>query len=162
MSTADPAADFSRYSSYGYTPIIDTDGAQYQSLETGFLKDAVSRELESRGFTRSETPDIVVNFAIQTQEKIRSRPAPSMSYGAVYDPVFDDVYYDDWGMTHTTRIDQYTEGKLVIDIVDPAERKLIWQGSTQGRITQKDLENAQQVLDEAVVQIFAQFPIAAK
>lgn len=160
MVVADPNLDLSRFNTYGFTPIIDTDGNQYQSLETGFLKDSVSRELEARGFRKAtdSTPDLLVNFSIETQEKVRSRPGPSMGYGAMYDPVFDDVYYGGWGMTHTTRIDQYTEGKLIIDLVDPVQRKLIWQGSTKGRLTQKDLENAQQVLDGAVVEIFTQFP----
>ena len=76
-----------------------------------------------------------------------------------YDPYYD-VYYDGWAASHTTRIDQYTEGKLNIDVIDPRERKLIWQGSISGRLTKKDYENAQAVLDESVVEIFKKFPVA--
>ncbi len=70
------------------------------------------------------------------------------------------MYYDGWQTTHSTRIDQYTEGKLNIDAIDVSSRKLVWQGSTQGRLTKKDFENAQAVLNEAVIEIFQKFPIA--
>ena len=38
---------------------------------------------------------------------------------------------------------------------------MVWQGSTKGRLTQKMLENAEATLDEAVVEIFTVFPVAA-
>ena len=76
------------------------------------------------------------------------------------DPIYDDVYSGGWGMTHQTRIDQFTEGTLKIDLIDNEQRKMVWQGSTRGRLTKKDLENAQAVLDAAVVEIFQKFPIA--
>ena len=158
-SMVDASVDFSQIRTYNFNDVLDTDGNQYQSLESAFLATAVSRELQSRGFTQSEQPDILVNFSIETQEKIRSRSTPSMGYGGGYDPYYD-AYYDGWGATHQTRIDQYTEGKLNIDIIDPKARKLIWQGSTKGRLTQKDLENAEATLNEAVQEIFTQFPVA--
>ena len=92
--------------------------------------------MEARGFTKSDDPDL----------------------GIGYDPYYD-VYYDGWGTSHETRIDQYTEGKLDIDLNDVKQRKLVWQGTTKGRLTKKDYANAQKTLDEAVVEIFTQFPI---
>ena len=159
VSNTDPTVDFSQYKTYTFIEDLSTNSAQYQSLETTYLKASVGREMEARGFTKSNTPQLAINFSVDTQEKIRSRSVPSTSYGVGYDPYYD-VYYDGWGTTHTTRIDQYTEGKLNIDAIDVSSRKLVWQGSTQGRLTKKDLENAQAVLDAAVVEIFQKFPIA--
>ena len=160
VSTVDPSVDFSQIKTYGFIEAPDTDGQRYQSLETGFLVAAVTREMNARGFTQSADPDVLVNFAIETQEKIRSRPSPNVGYGVGYDPYYD-VYYDGWGASHTTRIDQYTEGKLKIDLIDPRERKLVWQGSTKGRVTQKDLENAELTLNTAVAEVFSEFPIGS-
>ena len=84
----------------------------------------------------------------------RSRPGCATGgYGIGYDP-FYVVYYDSWGMNHTTQIDQYTEGKLNIDAIDVKLKKLVWQGSTKGRLTNKAKQNYQVTLDEAVNEIF--------
>jgi hypothetical protein len=159
VSSVDPSADFSQYKTYGFVSALDTDGAQYQSLESGYLRTAVSRELESRGFSQSDQPDLIINFSIETEEKIVQRSVPRTGGGMGYDP-FYDAYYDDWGMSHETRIDQYTEGKLNIDLIDARERKVVWQGSTKGRLTKKDYENAQVTLNKAVTEIFLLFPEA--
>lgn len=159
VSSVDPSADFSQYKTYDFAKTLDTDGAQYQSLESGYLRTAVSRELESRGYSQSDQPDLVINFSIETEEKIVQRNVPRAGGGIGYDP-FYDAYYDDWGMTHETRIDQYTEGKLNIDLIDAQAHKVVWQGSTKGRLTKKDYENAQVTLNKAVTEIFLQFPEA--
>ena len=160
VSNVDPGVDFSQYKTYAFVEDLSTNSEQYQSLETTYLKTSVAREMEARGFTQSDTPQLAINFSVNTEEKIRSRSVPTSSYGVGYDPYYD-VYYEDWGTTHTTRIDQYTEGKLNIDAIDVSSRKLVWQGSTKGRLTRKDLENAQAVLDQAVVEVFQKFPVAS-
>jgi hypothetical protein len=42
-----------------------------------------------------------------------------------------------------------------------ASRKLVWQGSTKGRLTKKDEQNAQKTLSEATAEIFVGFPVPA-
>jgi len=160
VSSAAPSVDFSALKTFGFVKIADTDGNEYQSLETQYLRTAITRELTARGWSQDGSPDVVVNFSIETQEKVRSRSVPTGGYGMGYDPYYD-AYYDGWGMGHQTMIDQYTEGKLNIDLIDPAQRQMIWQGSTKGRLTKKDLENAEATLNAAVVEIFTQFPVAA-
>ena len=91
---------------------------------------------------------------------MRSRSVPSAGYGVGYDPYYD-AYYDDWGMNHQTQISQYTEGKLEIDLIDREARRMIWQGSTKGTLTEKDYQNAQVTLNDAVTEIFKQFPVPA-
>ena len=158
VSTADPSADFSRYKTYAFVQELATDKAGYQSLETTHLMRSVSREMNQRGFRKVDTdPDVAINFSLETQEKVRSRSVPSTGYGVGYDPYYD-VYYDGWATTHTTRIDQYTEGKLNIDLIDVSSRKLVWQGSTKGRITRKQEQDMQTTLDAAVIEIFQGFP----
>ena len=160
VSSAVPGVDFGQYKSYGFMTTTGSDGKPYQSLETGYLRTAVSRELDARGWSQSESPDALVNFSIETQEKVRSRSVPSAGYGVGYDPYYD-AYYDDWGMNHQTQISQYTEGKLNIDLIDREARRMIWQGSTKGTLTEKDYQNPQATLDGAVTEIFTQFPVAA-
>ena len=161
FSNVAPGADFSRYSTFGFFDVLSTDNENYESLESNFLKVAVAQELDRRGFSYSESPDLIVNFYIHTQEKVRSRNVPTTSayYG------FRDPFYDPWGgygmgVAYETRIDQFTEGTLNIDVVDASTKKLIWEGAVSGRITKKDLQNLEQTIDEAVATVMANFPVA--
>ncbi|NOR18865.1 MAG: DUF4136 domain-containing protein [Xanthomonadales bacterium] len=157
MSAADPSADFSRYKTYNFIKRQDIDGQDYESLEAGFIKAAVSRELKAVGLTLSDNPDIAVNFSVESQEKIRTRSVPTMSSGVAYSPYYG-AYHNTWGTTHETRIDQYTEGRLNIDLIDTMEHKVVWQGATKERLTREDYENARKTLDDAVVEILSQLP----
>jgi len=44
-------------------------------------------------------------------------------------------------------------------MIEVEGRRVVWQGSTKGRLTDKALQNYQVTLDEAVTEIFAEFPL---
>ncbi len=159
-SSAAPNADFSRVKTYGFFDQISTDKVGYQSLETNFLKVAVAREMDLRGLRyEPNNPDVQINFYIHTEDKIRSRSVPTMG-GGYYG--FRGGFYDDFGyggVAYETRIDQYTEGTLTVDMIDPVNRKLLWEGTVAGRLTKKDVQNMGATVNEAVRDVFVNFPI---
>jgi hypothetical protein len=161
FSNADPAVDFGQIKTFGFYSSLSTDDPRYQSLVSNFLKVAVAQEFVARGLDHDEdNPDVRVNFYINTQEKIKSRSVPTT--GGYYG--YRDPFYDPWGgygmgATYETRIDQYTEGTLNIDVVDADSHKLIWEGSIIGKVTDKDLRNMEQTIDDAVAAIMTGFPI---
>jgi len=161
FSNADPSTDFSQYKTYGFFSTLSTDNAQYESLVSNFLKVAVAQEFDKRGLTHDdESPQLRVNFYINTQEKIRTRSVPTA--GGYHD--YRDPFYDSWGgygggVAYETRVDQYTEGTLNIDVVDVESNKLAWEGSIAGRLTDKDVRNLEQTVDEAVTAVMYNFPI---
>lgn len=162
FANADPSVDFASYQSFGFFKTLSTDDAQYQSLVSNFLKVAVAQEMTRRGLEHDEqSPDLRVNFFINTKDKIRTRQVPTAGgvYGGYYG--YRDPFYDPWmgyGGTET-RVDQYTEGTLNIDVVDAGSKKLIWEGAVVGRLTEKDIRNMEQTIDEAVAAIMVKFPI---
>jgi len=157
FSQADPTTDFSTYRTYGFDKNLATNDTQYESLITSFLKVAVAQQLDGRGLTyEPENPDLIVNFYLNTKEKVQSHSVPTMSgyYG------WRDPFFDPWpGYTYETRITQYTEGTLNIDIADVVRHKLVWEGATVGRITDEIVRNLERSVDQAVADIFSQFPI---
>jgi hypothetical protein len=162
FSNSDPSVDFGQYKTFGYFPTLSTDNAQYQSLVSNFLKVAVAQELVVRGLNHDEeNPDLRVNFYINTQDKIKTRSVPTA--GGYYG--YRDPFYDPWGgygsmgVAYETRVDQYTEGTLNIDVVDSKTNKLVWEGSVVGRLTEKDVRNMEQTVDEAVAAVMVNFPI---
>lgn len=159
FSQTDPTADFSAYRTYGFSEHPATDNSRYESLITSFLKVAVAEQLDARGLTYDpENPDLVINFYLNTKEKVQSHSVPTMSMSGYYG--WRDPFYDPWpGYHYETRITQYTEGTLNIDAADAARKKLVWEGSTVGRITDEVVRNLEASVDRAVADTFSQFPI---
>jgi hypothetical protein len=162
-SASAPGTNFGALKTYGFLNEISTDKANYQSLETNFLKVAVAQQMDKRGLRYDPAkPDVLMNFYIHSQDKIKTRQVPTMNTGYYG---YRGGYYDDFGMGGTayeTRIDQYTEGTLTVDMVDAKQRKLIWEGTVSGRITKKDVQNLEKLVDDAVNDVFVKFPIAAR
>ena len=167
FANADPTVDFSQFRTFGYFESLSTDAAQYQSLVSSFLKVAVAQEMYMRGLVHDpENPELLVNFYIHTKDKIKTQTVPTagVGYGGGYGGGYygyRDPFYDSWGGYggYETRVDQYTEGTLNIDVVDASTKKLIWEGSIAGRLTDKDVRNMEQTIDEAVGVVMTAFPV---
>ena len=159
-SSVAPGSDFRGIKTYGFLAQASTDKAGYQSLETNFLKVAVAQQMDLRGMRYDPaSPDVLMNFYIHTEEKVRARQTPTMSggYYGYRGGVYDDFGYG--GVAYETRIDQYTVGTLTIDMIDPKARKLLWEGTLIGRLTKKDEKNLEATIDEVVKDIFVKFPV---
>ena len=156
-SNVDVTADFSKYKTFGFFEELATDKADYESTETRYLKNAVTREMNLRGINPADQPDLKINFYINSKDKIRSRQTPTA--GGYYG--YRGSHYGAWG-GYETRIDQYTEGTLNIDVVDVRSEKLVWEGAIVGRVTEDVLNNLEAVLDEAVREIYKSFPVPPK
>ena len=156
-SSVAPGADLSGIKTYGFLDQTSTDRPGYESLETNFLKVAVAQHLDRRGLKYDPAnPDVVMNFYIRTEEKIRTRQTPGAA-GGYYG--YRGGYYDGFDGGYETRVEQYTVGTLTIDMIDLKKRKLLWEGTVTGRLTKKDVQNREATIDDAVADIFVHFPI---
>lgn len=153
-SNIDRSADFGQYRTFGFFDSLATDRSGYETSETRYLKNAVTREMNLRNLRLSDNPDLKINFFINTNEKIRSRQTPTA--GGYYG--YRGSRYGAWG-GYETRIDQYTEGTLNVDAVDARTEKLVWEGTIVGKITDEILDNLEAVIDEAIREIFRSFPV---
>jgi hypothetical protein len=152
---AAPGTDLARYSTFGFFEKLGTDQHGYTSIATAHLKQAVTRELESRGLHQAENPDLLVNFYVQTKDKIESYPG---TVGFGYSPFgWRGV---GWGVGYgSADIRSYTEGTLTIDLVDRQKNSLAWQGVAVGRLTESALKKTEATVNNAVGAIFAKFPV---
>jgi hypothetical protein len=152
----DPAANFAAYRTYGFVAPLGTDRPGYSSMLSQYLRTATARELEARGYQHSDTPDLLINFNVQTKDKIQTTTTPSgPAYGGYYG--YRSGYYGVWG-GYDTQVTQYTEGTLTVDVVDAARKQLAWDGTAVGRVREKDRQNLQAAIDKVITQIFAKYP----
>lgn len=162
-SNQNPQIDFTSYRTYSYVEQMGTDVPGGPAvLLTQFLKTAVDREMVTHGYTLGDAnSDLLINFNLETQEKIQSRTVPSgptvgVGYGYYG---YRGGYYGTWGgYSETTEISQYTEGTLNIDIVDNERDELVWEGVVIGRIREEAMRNLEASVDAIVPQIMADYP----
>jgi hypothetical protein len=154
-SNEDPEAVFSAYKTYAFQAKLGTDRPEYTSLLSQYLKNAVQREMNARGYRRVDgDADLKINFYVQTKEKIKSTSTPAYGGYYGYRP------YGTWGgyAGYETNITQYTEGTLTIDIVDTKRDQLVWEGTLVDRIYGDEAENLRPRVEEAVLYLFEQYP----
>ena len=156
----DPAANFNNYRTYAFEPVLGTDRPGYTSLLSQYLKSAVQHEMDLRGYAYAQdNPDLYINFYVHTQEKIRATQTPTT--GAYYG--YRRGRYGTWGGYggYETTVTQYTEGTFTLDMVDSGRDQLVWEGTMVGRIKSDTMENLQPRVNEAVANMFEQYPYRA-
>ena len=160
----DRAADFGKYRTYNFLSATNGNPAEFQSIAQQMMQQAASREMEARGYTKSDNPDLVINFKGKLEEKtdIQSTPAPyygpSWGYrgwgGAPY-----GAYGYGGGTEVTTR--RYNVGTLVMDVIDREKRQAVFQGGLEDVVTSKMMQDKQGTINNAVSAIFATYPFVA-
>jgi hypothetical protein len=154
----DPNADFSTFSTYNYVANLGTDDREgYHSIFSQYLINATSQQLEARGYTKADNPDLLVNFNTSSKEKIRTTSSPSMSGG-----YYGYRGYGAYGGYDTT-VTQYTEGTVNIDLIATTmgNNQLVWEGIAVGKITNDVLDHLEEATTAVVEDIFSKYPHVA-
>ena len=159
----DHAVDFGKYRTYGFVAAPATGGAEFKSLAMQAMQGAAAREMEARGYTRSDKPDLAINFKGKLEEKtdIESTPAPyygpSYGYRGWYGAPYGAYGYG--GSEVTTR--RYNVGTIVMDVIDTEKRQAVFQGGVEGVVSKEMMQNKQATIERAVAGIFSKYPFVA-
>ena len=161
-SDYDRTADFTAYKTFGFVEPLGTDKSGYSTLVTSHFKGAAQAEMEKLGYTYAEqSPDLLVNFFSNTENRtdIRSSPSVTASYG--YYGYRSGLYmgFPIYGSETETR--HYKVGTLNIDVVDAEKSQLVWEGIAEGKLSKEAMADPRAAIHSAVQQIFQTFPTAA-
>lgn len=163
-SDSDPGVDMSRYTTYGFFSQLGVEGDSYSSLLGQHFRSAIGQQMDLRGFSSSDAPQLQINVSIGAQEKIRVNTYNDpYLYGGYYGRPGYGFYGNPWaygGGTQTT-VRQYTEANVYIDMVDSSEHKLVWQGVATFTLTDKMQDNMRETVFNTVNKVFSEFPVPA-
>ena len=160
-SDYDPNVDFSQYKTYNFFDPLGIDNPGYSTIYGSIFRNALSREMEARGYVKSDNPDLLLNVSARLQDKTKvstySNPSPYYGYRR--------GYYGAWGgygYNTSTHVDQYTEGTVNVDMVDVRAKQMVWEGVAVGRL-KEDRTNAEltEGVNSAVASMFAEYPFRA-
>jgi hypothetical protein len=159
-SDYDHSVDFSQYRTYGFFSPLGIEGPNYSTIYGSVFREAIAREMESRGYTASDQPDVLINVSARLQDKTKVTQSTSPAYGGYYG--YRRGFYDPWygyGYGTTTHVSQYTEGTVNVDVVDAKAKKMIFEGVAVGRLKEdRSNEEVRQAIHSGVAEMFQGYP----
>lgn len=149
-SDYDKKVDFTQYKTFAFYK-SGIDKVEISDLDKKRILHSIDDVLTAKGFTKSETPDILVNIFTKEREQVdvnRFNSGWGYGWGYGWNPYM-------WG--GSTTVSRYTEGTLYIDLIDAKKKELIWQGEGEGVLT-KDTNKKDEKIKEFVTKILEQYP----
>eukprot|EP00035_Acanthoeca_spectabilis_P023520 m.449726 g.449726 ORF g.449726 m.449726 type:complete len:190 (-) comp19866_c0_seq1:170-739(-) len=164
LSDYDQKANFNGYTSYAFYK-TGIDKAQISDLDKKRILRAIETEMSSRGFVKSENPDLLVSIFTKEQERVdiyNNNFGWGGAWGWGYNPWAWGPGFG-WG---GSGVSTSTQGSLYIDLIDNKTNELVWQGKGVGTLANtNNVAKKEERIKEFVSQILEQYPpnaIAAK
>lgn len=121
------------------------------------IETAIEAAFKAKGYqliTDAEAADFAISYTVGSRDKIKVDSFPT-TYRTGFG--WGRGYYGGVAMGTETRVRQYEEGKLAIDIFDVKSHQPAWHGWAVKRISSSDKENPEAVINTIVNQVVAQF-----
>lgn len=131
-------AAFEEYKTYAFLE-KGVSQLKISDLDKRRILSSIEDQMHAKGFTKSKTPDILINVFTEEYETV------------------DVTSQNSFGWLPTTSVNKTVEGNLYIDFIDAKKKELVWQGQGSGVLTQKS-EDKDQLIKDFVAKILAQYP----
>jgi hypothetical protein len=131
----------------GTTALANTDPMLVNSITYQAIRDAIRQEFEARGYRYSpDRADLDVAYYATAQPRMDIR---TFNYG-----------YDWRGFPLAqTEVVTYEEGTVIIDVIDPVTRRLMWRGQARAAVSTNPDDYIREIR-KAVHEIVEKFPQA--
>jgi len=168
LSDYDKEANFNGYKSYAFYK-TGIDKAQISDLDKKRILKAIETEMASRGFVKSENPDILVSMFTKEREQVdiynNYWGGAGFGLGGGFGWGWNPYYFGRGGFGGNN-VSTRTEGSLYIDLIDTKSKELVWQGRGVGTLNNiQNIEKKEIRIKEFVSEILKAYPpnaLAAK
>ena len=159
LSDYDKEANFTSYKTYAFYK-TGIDKAQISDLDKKRILRAIETEMSTRGFSKSENPDILVSIFTKESEQVdvyNNYWGGGLGWG--WNPYFMGGFGPGWGWGGGTNVSTRTQGSLYIDLIDAKNKALVWQGKGVGTLSNtRSVEKKEARIREFVAEILMQYP----
>jgi hypothetical protein len=158
----DQQADFTKYKTYRWVTVKDTEPVN--DLVTTQIKDAIDRQLATKGLTKvdTDTADLYVAFQVAV-DKEKQMTTFDTGYGM--GPGWGGRYYGGYygGGTSTSTTSTINIGTIALDMYDREGKKLVWRGMASKQLDPKAKpEKRQKNLDKGMQKLLKNYPPTKK
>jgi hypothetical protein len=148
----DPEYDLLNYRTFDWSQKTNIEAGNnplyYNELNDKRIKTAVREQLAKRGYTQvDKNPELILHYHIIIDDRSVITPEP---YG---------YYYGPYWMSMRTNVYQYTEGTLILDLMDAKTNSLVWRGWAVSAIDMVyTSEEVDKLIKTAIAKVFRKFP----
>ena len=149
----DKKTDFTQYKTYAFYK-NGIDKIEISDLDKKRILRSIDETMMTKGFTKSETPDLLININTKAERNINVNQfyaGYGYGWGLGWNPY--------WGGNNS--VFSTIDGTLTIDLIDAKKKELVWQGEGTGYLT-KDTDKKDENIKSFVTQILAQYPPGAE
>ncbi|TMM52192.1 DUF4136 domain-containing protein [Maribacter algarum] len=163
LSDYDRDANFGSYKSYAFYK-TGIDKAQISDLDKKRILRAIETEMGTKGFVKSENPDILVSIFTKEREQVDvyNNYWGGGGFGWGWSPWYWGGGFGPgwgWGWGGGNNVSTRTQGSLYIDLIDAKSKELVWQGKGDGTLNNtKNIEKKEMRIKEFVAEIMTQYP----
>ncbi len=152
----DPTVDFSRFKTFAFTGMTDLNqtGVLDNSLMHRRLERMIGTELRQKGLTQTsldQHPDLLVHYrvGVKDKEQLQSRAGDeAFSWGEKYG----------WSKSYSgVSSYEYREGTLITDLVEPANKTLVWRATIVAEMKDATKKNIE-LTEKAIKKAFENYP----
>ncbi len=152
----DKSADFAKFKTFDFTD--DAKNFPIQELDRQRVHAAIEKEMIAKGFTKSSSPDVLIDLQVKLEQKQTATATNTGGYGA-----YRYGWGGGYGGTTHINVENYVDGTLFVNMIDKSTEKLVWQGrGTKTLAEDPSPEKKEQNINYAVKQIFMNYPPKAK
>ncbi|MBD1396166.1 DUF4136 domain-containing protein [Pontibacter sp. JH31] len=142
-SISSPEKSLSTQKTYNWYQAVPVAPAAFEngyssSLHQHLLK-AIEVEFEKKGYSKTSlNPDLLVAYDVSVSVP-ESKDKPELyGNGFGYSYAYMAGYRYDYGnaqMPGYRMVDLFKEGTLIVDVIDPKSKQLLWRGWTEGAVS---------------------------
>lgn len=157
----DKNADFSGFKSYAFNQ--PTMELQLNQLDKNNLFTSIKNELAARGLTESATPDVIIDVHIKgkTLQTATERTTGFGGFSSYYG--FRGYGYGNAFTTTQVSYDTFTEGTLLIAMIEKNSNTIVWQGTGIKTIDENASDKKREKnISNGVKRVMANYPPKAK
>jgi Domain of unknown function (DUF4136) len=158
----DPTADFGAFKTFAFGGLaaINKGGIYDNSLMQKRIESAVARELTAKGLRQvgvGEPQDLLVHYWVDVQDKQRLESGGTSVGVARYGGGYG------WGAGYGGGVTtvEYKEGTLILDLIEPAKKQLVWRATIVGTLQDSAKDNVE-LGNKAIAKAFESYPPGRK
>ncbi len=156
----DKQIDFAQFKTFAWAP----HGAVAHPMLAANVVGAIEQELKARGLQKvniSDNPGLIIQVygSIDQEVSYNSTDPLYNATGGIppFDPSFSGPLLEgqQFGATSVT----IHKGQLVVDLLDAANKKLIWRGMSQQNLAAHNPNKLVSQVNDAISKMFKQYPV---
>lgn len=155
----DKQVDFSQFKTYAGAPLGQVAHLMLAADVVGAIED----EMKARGLQKVEmnqNPGLIIKIygSVDQESTVYSNDPLYMATGGIppFDPSFSGPL--NTGMYGNTTVTIH-KGQLVVDLIDAANKKLVWRGMAQDNLAAHNPDKLRSQVYTAISKMFKRYPV---